>query len=68
MLVQNNHFFCDAYCGLCCVNGYCPNAEHGCAPDIPCSECFYNMGCSDCMFAGDETCPFFVGPIMIKEF
>ena len=53
---------CDSYCGLACVNGYCPiafkdeYAEIGMDIIEFCKDCCYYMGCEDCIIEGSEIC------------
>lgn len=47
---------CGGYCGVTCVNGYCPNANMDGGKQISCEDCFYYEGCEDCAFAGTKDC------------
>lgn len=48
---------CGNYCGVECINGYCPKAlrdeymERGYDIVHNCGECSYYRGCEDCCFA-----------------
>lgn len=47
---------CPSYCGITCVDGYCPNALANEYPEYgyehcTCEECGYYKGCDDCCFA-----------------
>lgn len=46
---------CPSYCGVACVDGFCPAALHYDYPDIyekiTCKECWHYEGCSDCCVA-----------------
>ena len=47
--------FCDAYCGVACVNGSCPKIEN---KQYHCIDCWLYKGCKDCCFYGDiDFCP-----------
>ncbi len=62
--------YCRGYCGVTCVNGYCPNALsnydnsrdddlYSCYhldKPVRCDECGYYKGCEDCFFNGTEMC------------
>lgn len=51
---------CSSYCGVACVNGYCPNANlDGFAVGTFCEVCPYYNGCDDCAFVGTDCCPKF---------
>lgn len=61
---------CHSYCGITCVNGYCPNAlsnydaerdddAYACYhldKKLSCKDCGYNKGCEDCCFVGTDMC------------
>ncbi len=44
---------CNNYCGITCVNGYCPKIEDN---KYTCEECIYNKQCDDCCFYDTEIC------------
>jgi dUTP pyrophosphatase len=52
---------CVNYCGITCVNGYCPNAlateypEYG-YEHCTCEECGFYDGCQDCTFRNTPMC------------
>lgn len=62
--------YCKGYCGITCVNGYCPNALSNYDADrdddayacyhldkpVKCNECGYYKGCEDCCFFGTDMC------------
>lgn len=51
---------CTSYCGVACVNGYCPNANFdGFLSKSFCDICPYYYGCDDCAFVGTDYCPKF---------
>ena len=53
---------CPAYCGVACINGFCPialreeYAERGYDVIKRCDECLYYKGCEDCMWKDTEDC------------
>ncbi len=67
---KTNEKRCPAYCGITCVNGYCPNAlddmdrhsdtdEYACYhldKKLSCKDCGYYRGCEDCCFSGTDLC------------
>lgn len=51
---------CSSYCGVNCINGYCPNANRdGFVVRSYCDVCPYYEGCDDCAFVGTDCCPRF---------
>lgn len=51
---------CTSYCGVACVNGYCPVADCGFFDAASyCEVCPYYAGCDDCAFVGTDYCPNF---------
>lgn len=53
--------YCNNYCGVACVNGYCPVAQYRAYPELfeskpTCKDCFYYEGCEDCYFAETDMC------------
>lgn len=52
---------CVNYCGITCVNGYCPTALASEYPEYgyercTCDECGFYKGCQDCAFSNTPMC------------
>lgn len=51
---------CTSYCGVNCINGYCPIANFdGFLSKSFCDICMYYEGCDDCAFRDTDCCPKF---------
>ena len=49
---------CPNYCGITCINGYCPNVLAREYPEYGykycfCDECGFYKGCKDCYFVDE---------------
>lgn len=43
--------YCPNYTGVTCVNGSCPAID---GYGVPCEDCWFNSGCDDCYFCGED--------------
>lgn len=46
-------YVCPDYCGIACVDGFCPKINN---IKYSCIDCWKNKGCEDCIHAFDEYC------------